>query len=83
MAQFTHTRLIMELTALDRRNRNLRGWNPSALPQYFAAAESVTDAPSFADSFTPTAAMSNIAWNLGLGLTVDRQRWILNGCAIG
>jgi len=73
-----HTKLIHELTSLDRRQSTRRGYNPYALPQYFAAAENVTDSASFADAFTPTRGMHRVAKNLGLNLEVDRGQWILS-----
>jgi hypothetical protein len=72
-----HTRLIHELTALDRRNSTKRGYNPNALGIYFRAAENVTDAKSFADAFTPTRGMHTVAKNLGLPLGVERGDWIM------
>lgn len=72
-----HTRLIHELTALDRRQSTKRGYNPNALGIYFRAAENVTDADSFANAFTPTRGMHTVAKKLGLPLGVERGEWII------
>ena len=72
-----HTKLIMLLTELDHRQSKRKGWNCYALPQYFAAAETVTDAKSFADAFCPTRGMHSIARKLGLGLNVEKGVWIM------
>jgi hypothetical protein len=72
-----HDRLIHELTALDRRERNRKGWNPYALGQYFQAAEGVVDAATFAKAFIPCRGMHRIAKNLGLDLDVQHGQWII------
>jgi hypothetical protein len=51
------------------------------LPQYFAAAESVHDAATFAEAFNPTRGMHGVARRLGLALDVERGRWIVKGDA--
>ena len=73
-----HDKLISELTQLDQRQSKRRGWNPYALPQYFTAAQNVTDAASFADAFTPTKGMHRVAKNLGLNLDVERGQWVIS-----
>ena len=77
MALDFHTRLIHELTALDKRQSTKRGYNPNALGIYFQAAENVTDAKSFANAFTPTRGMHTVAKKLGLPLDVERGDWVL------
>ena len=74
-------RLISELTELDRRERRRPGWNPNALGMYFAAAETVTDAATFAAAFVPTRGMHTVARRLGLALDVDRGQWVIGGAA--
>ncbi len=71
-----HQRLISELTQLDNRESMRKHHNPYALSHYFKAAEGVTDAKSFADAFIPTRGMHRVAKNLGLGLDVEKGRWI-------
>ncbi len=77
MAMDFHTRLIHELTDLDRRNSTKRGYNPNALGIMFGAAENVTDANSFANAFTPTRGMHKVAKNLGLPLDVEKGQWVI------
>ena len=72
-----HDQLISELTQLDQRQSKRKGYNPYALPQYFTAAQDVTDAASFADAFTPTRGMHRVAKNLGLSLDVIRGLWVM------
>ena len=74
---FTHTRLLMALSALDEREAKRPGHNPYALALYFEAADDVHDARSFADAFTPSRGMDRVARSLGLDLSVDRGRWVL------
>ena len=87
------TRVLHELTALDERKRATdRHWNPyflgiacrDALPAIESAlADGVTPAEAYADAFTPTRETAAIARKLGLGLAVDRGRWILpNGAQV-
>lgn len=71
-----HTKLIHLLTELDQKQSKRKGYNPYALPQYFAAAEDVTDAESFAKAFNPTRGMHSIARKLGFALDVDRGEWV-------
>ena len=74
---FTHTRLLMSLSALDGREAKRPGHNPYALALYFEAADDVHDARSFADAFTPSRGMDRVARSLGLDLSVDHGRWVL------
>ena len=74
-----HAKLIHELTALDRRESTKRGYNPYALPQYFQAANDVTDARTFAQAFNATRGMHRVARNMGWSLEVERGRWVLDG----
>ena len=71
-----HDRLISKLTELDRREMRWSGHNPYALAQYFAAAQGVTGAASFARAFNPTRGMHRVARELGLPLDVQRGQWI-------
>ena len=72
-----HDRLISELTQMDQRASKRRGYNHYALAQYFEAAQGVTDAKSFSESFTACAAMLRVAKKLGLGLEVKGGFWEL------
>ena len=71
-----HTKLICELTELDRRESKCKGYNIYALAHYLRAAEGVTDAESFARAFNPTRGMHRVARNMGLNLDVDRGEWV-------
>ena len=77
MAADFRTRLVSELTSMDRRASKRPGYNPYALAQYLEAADGVVDAESFADRFTPSRPMHTVARRLRLGLDVDRGRWVL------
>ncbi len=71
-------RLTHELTALDiRESKRERSPNIYRLGHYLEAAEGVTDAASFAKAFNPTRGMNTVARKLGLGLDVNRGRWVL------
>ena len=72
-----HTRLIMALTAQDRKESTRKGYNPCALAIVFNAAVDVVDAKSFSEAFTPTRGMHSVAKKLELGLDVDHGRWVV------
>lgn len=72
-----HDKLIHLLTAYDMRQSKTKHYNPNALALYFIAAKGVTDAQTFAASFTPSGPMHTIAKKLDLGLDVDRGHWVL------
>jgi hypothetical protein len=74
-----HTKLVNELTALDRREAKGKAHNPWALGHYLSAAKGVTDSASFARAFIPTRGMHTVAKRLGLGLDVERGNWVPNG----
>lgn len=69
-------RLSKELKDLDTKEMAQKGWNPNALRLYLKAAKDVVDSSTFANAFTPTRGMHRVARNLGLGLDVERGKWI-------
>jgi hypothetical protein len=81
-------RVLHALTALDekKRSRRSKSWNPyflgivcrDALPALEEdLANGRTEAEAFAFAFTPAREMHTVARKLGLGLDVDRGRWVL------
>lgn len=70
------SRLIRALTEMDRKQSKKKDFNPYALAQYFMAAESVFDAKSFADAFTPCRFMHKVAKLVGLNLDVKNGKWV-------
>lgn len=84
---YTHTRLVMALTALDQREaQRERTPNIYRLGHYLGAAQDMgamvakgaTPEAAFADTFVPTRGMHRVARELGLALDVDdRGRWLV------
>ena len=71
------TKLAMEITSQDRRDSKKKWYNIHALPLMLQASDGVTDTRSFMDAFTPTRENNSIAKKLGLGLDVQRGRWVM------
>lgn len=81
------TRVLHEMTRLDEKKRATdRHWNRyflgivcrDAIPAIEDGLTSgMTAAEAYADAFTPTRETAAIARRLGLGLDVNRGRWVL------
>ena len=80
-------KVLHELTALDEKKRARdKHWNRyflgivcrDALPRIEEdMANGVSEVEAFAGAFTPAREMHAVARKLGLGLEVDRGRWVL------
>ncbi len=81
---YSHDRLICELTMLDAREAKRPHHNPYAIAHYFRAADGVREdveagadpGEAFAAAFTPTRGNHGIAKRLDLGLDVQRGQWV-------
>jgi BRCA1 C Terminus (BRCT) domain len=87
-------RLISELTQMDERElkrtkgSRAKGYNPYALAIMFrsvqenfdpAIARGASPEEAFMEAFTPTRQTHGVAKKLGLGLDVDRGKWVKTG----
>jgi hypothetical protein len=79
-------RIVHELTRLDeRKRRSDRHWNPYFLGIAFQAldgwdedlADGMSETEAFAERTAPSREMHGIAKRLGLGLGVERGKWVL------